>query len=564
MSGINLRLATRRCARACLLLLSLAVAPGQAGSPPPAAAIASAHPLATAAGESIFRQGGNAFDAAVAVSATLAVVAPYACGLGGGGMWLLHVADRQETLLVDGREQAPALSHWGMLVDEQGEFGAAGPRAAAIPGLPAGLVYLAEHYGRLPLKKTLKPAIDYAKRGFAVGAQYQRYSKESEALLRNDPEGARIFLRESRAPAVGTRIVQKDLARSLQQLAERGMAGFYQGEPAQRLMQGVRGGGGIWSLEDLANYRVAVRQPLINTFGDVRIITAPPPSAGGVVLLEALKILEHFDLAAASSVERSHLIIESMRRAFREPTAYLGDPDFAAIPVDRLLDPAYLEGLAMTIETDRATPSAEIGDTPGLFADSMQTTHFSVMDGDGNRVSGTLGLNRVFGAGFVVPGTGILLNDSLENFAPPPPANAPDHNALDDANALMPGKRPLTTMTPVFIETLDRIAILGSPGGNRIISSLLLAVLDFAAGQSVETMVGMPRFHHQYLPDLTVFEVPAFSQAELNQLRGMGHRLEGTSQLFGDMQAILWELEDGAVSAASDPRGEGTARVYTH
>ena len=545
MSGLSLRWSSRCCARVCLVWLALTVASGQAGSPPPAAAIASAHPLATAAGESIFRQGGNAFDAAVAVSATLAVVEPYACGLGGGAMWLLHDANRQETLLVDGREQAPALSHWGMLVDDSGEFGVAGPRAAAIPGLPAGLVYMAERFGRLPLRKSLKPAIDYAKRGFEVGPQYQRYSKESEALLRKDPEGARIFLRDSRAPAVGTLIVQKDLARSLQQVAEGGMAGFYQGEPAQRLMQGVRGAGGIWSLEDLANYRVVVRRPLVNTFGDVRVITAPPPSAGGVVLIEALKILERFDLTQTSSVERSHLIIESMRRAFREPTAYLGDPDFTTIPVDRLLDAAYLDGLALTIETDRATPSVEIGDTPGLLADSMQTTHFSVMDREGNRVSGTLGLNRLFGSGFVVPGTGILLNDSMENFASPTPDNAPDHNALDDANALKPGKRPLTTMTPIFLETPDRIAILGSPGGNRIISSLLLAVLDFAVGQSVETMVGMPRFHHQYLPDLTIFEVPAFSQAELNQLRGMGHRLEGTSQLFGDMQAILWEIENG-------------------
>lgn len=558
MSG--LRLVSRRCARACLLLLSLTVSSGRAGSPPPAA-IASAHPLATAAGESIFRQGGNAFDAAVAVSAALAVVAPYACGLGGGAMWLLHVAERQENLLLDGREQAPALSHWGMLVDDNGEFGLAGPRAAAIPGLPAGLVHLAERLGRLPLKKSLKPAIDYAKRGFEVGPQYQRYSKESEALLRKNPEGARIFLRESRAPAAGTRIIQKDLARSLQLLAERGMAGFYQGEPAQRLIQGVRGAGGIWSLEDLANYRVAVRKPLVGTYGDVRIVTASPPSAGGLVLLEALKILEHFDLANQTAVERSHLIIESMRRAFREPTAYLGDPDFTAIPVDRLLDAAYLEGLALTIETARATSSTEIGDTPGLLADSMQTTHFSVIDGEGNRVSGTLGLNRLFGSGFVVPGTGILLNDSMENFSPPSPVNPLDHNDLDDANVLRPGKRPLTTMTPIFLESPDRIAILGSPGGNRIISSLLLAVLDFTAGQSVETMVGMPRFHHQYLPDLAVFEVPAFSQAELDQLRGMGHRLEGTSQLFGDMQAILWELEEGSVSAASDPRGEGAARV---
>ena len=533
---------------------------------PPASAIASAHPLATAAGEKIIRAGGNAFDAAVAVSAALAVVEPYACGLGGGAMWLLYSAADQQMLLLDGRERAPEQAHWRMLISNGAQPGVLehpeGPRSAAIPGLPAGLVYLAEKYGRLPLRRTLRPAIDYASRGFETSPQYLRFSQESEALLAGYPDSARIYLREERAPAVGVRIVQKDLARSLRLLAEQGMAGFYQGPLAERLVQELRIAGGIWTLKDLADYRPVLRRPLISTYGELRIVTAPPPSAGGVVLSQALKILEHFELAGISSVERNHLVIESLRRAFREPVVYLGDPDFTSIPVKRLLDSDYIDGLALTIEPDRATPSVEIGDTPGMNADSMQTTHFSVIDREGNRVSGTLGLNRLFGSGYVVPGTGILLNNSMENFSAPSSGIAQDPQELDHANVLEPGKRPLTTMTPVFLETEDRIAILGSPGGNRIISSLLLAVLDFAERMPVETLVGMPRFHHQYLPDVVSFEIPAFSQEELNQLRRLGHRLEGTSQLFGDMQAILWDRGLGVVSAASDPRGEGTARVF--
>ena len=537
-----------------------------ADSLPPASAIASAHPLATAAGEKIIHEGGNAFDAAVAVSAVLAVVEPYACGLGGGAMWLLYRATDQQMLLLDGRERAPEQAYWRMLVADGVHPGLLeqpeGPRSAAIPGLPAGLVYLAERYGRLPLRRSLRPAIDHARRGFETSPQYRRFSMESEAMLARYPDSARIYLREDRAPAIGSRIVQKDLARSLQLLAERGMAGFYQGQLAEQLVQELRTSGGIWTLKDLADYRPVLRQPLISTYGELRIVTAPPPSAGGVVLSQALKILEHFELAGISSVERNHLVIESLRRAFREPVVYLGDPDFTSIPVNRLLDSDYIDGLALTIEPDRATPSIEIGDTPGMNADSMQTTHFSVIDREGNRVSGTLGLNRLFGSGYVVPGTGILLNNSMENFSAPPSGNAQDPQELDHANVLEPGKRPLTTMTPVFLETADRIAILGSPGGNRIISSLLLAVLDFAERMPVETWVAMPRFHHQYLPDIVSFEMPAFSQEELNQLRRLGHRLEGTSQLFGDMQAILWDRRLGVVSAASDPRGEGTARVF--
>lgn len=550
----------------CLALLMLLLCRlGFAADKPPAAAIASAQPMATEAGFRILAEGGNAFDAAVAVTAALAVVEPASSGLGGGAFWLIYRAGDDKYIMVDGREKAPALAHRRMYLDDKGEVirGASinGPLAAGIPGIPAGLVYLANNYGRLPLAQSLAPAISYAQQGFKVTPRYRGLMGFRQNVVRDSPAAAAIFLENNALPNLGYRIVQKDLAQSLQLIADQGHDGFYHGSLAQRLVTGVRNHGGIWSLEDLAAYKVVEREPIVSQYRGVRIISATPPSSGGIVISEALNILEHFDLNAMDTAPRAHHVIEAMRRAYRDRAVYLGDPDFVHIPVKKLLDKVYGEALALTIKPDKATPSAELSDTPGLVQTGKNTTHFSIIDAEGNRVAATLSINLPFGSGFVPEGTGILLNDEMDDFSIK--RLTPNAYGLtgNDANSVQPGKRPLSSMSPTMLETDDRVGILGTPGGSRIISMLILAILDFNAGHGPQSWVSLPRYHHQYLPDVVSFERAAFSQEDQVKLIGYGHKLSGSSRRWGNMQAILWDKKQGKVSAASDPRGEGEARV---
>ena len=533
---------------------------------PPAAAVASAHPLATQAGMEIIQQGGNAFDAAVAMTATLAVVEPYASGLGGGGFWLLHRASDGKQVMLDGRETAPALAHPRMYQDKDGNvikgLSLNGPLSAGIPGIPAGMVHLAEKYGRLPLKQTLKAAIRHARKGFKVTRRYQNLASFRLDRLRQYPSAADIFLDNNNIPQIGHRIVQKDLARTLQLLASKGADGFYRGELAEKMVQSVRQHGGIWSLQDLRDYKVIERQPVIAHYKGIKLISASPPSSGGIVMAQVLGILENFDLSAMDNIASKHHIIEAMRRAYRDRAVYLGDPDYFDVPVARLLDPDYLDGLALGIDAKRATPSAELGDTPGLDQSGTQTTHFSVMDTDGNRVAATLSINLIFGSSFVAEGTGVLLNDEMDDFSIK--SRTPNVYGLigDKANAIEAGKRPLSSMSPTFLESKDRVAILGTPGGSRIISMVLLATLDFAEGKLPTSWVSLPRYHHQYLPDVVQFEQNGLSFKEQRSLRELGHKLSEKNRRYGNMQAILWDKKANRVYAASDPRGEGEAKVF--
>ena len=533
---------------------------------PPAAAVASAHPLATQAGMEIIQQGGNAFDAAVAMTATLAVVEPYASGLGGGGFWLLHRASDGKQVMLDGRETAPALAHPRMYQDKDGNvikgLSLNGPLSAGIPGIPAGMVHLAEKYGRLPLKQTLKAAIRHARKGFKVTRRYQNLASFRLDRLRQYPSAADIFLDNNNIPQIGHRIVQKDLARSLQLLASKGADGFYRGDLAEKMVQSVRQHGGIWSLQDLRDYKVIERQPVIAHYKGIKLISASPPSSGGIVMAQVLGILENFDLSAMDNIASKHHIIEAMRRAYRDRAVYLGDPDYFDVPVARLLDPDYLDGLALGIDAKRATPSAELGDTPGLDQSGTQTTHFSVMDTDGNRVAATLSINLIFGSSFVAEGTGVLLNDEMDDFSIK--SRTPNVYGLigDKANAIEAGKRPLSSMSPTFLESKDRVAILGTPGGSRIISMVLLATLDFAEGKLPTSWVSLPRYHHQYLPDVVQFEQNGLSFKEQRSLRELGHKLSEKNRRYGNMQAILWDKKANRVYAASDPRGEGEAKVF--
>ncbi len=549
----------------CLFSLCLfAVSPLHAQTPS-SAAIATAHPYATDAGEEILRAGGNAFDAAVAITAVLAVVEPYASGLGGGGFWLLHRAADGRQTMVDGREVAPSSASKNMYLDKNGDVikGASinGPRAAGIPGVPAGLEHLAKNYGRLSLTETLAPAIRFAEQGFPVTERYQKLANYRLEIMQSYPSTSAIFLKDNRIPALGDKIIQKDLAETLRQIAAHGTTYFYTGGLASRMADNLRHKGGIWSTKDLSSYKIVEREPVVFNYRNLRIISAPPPSSGGIVLAQALTILEGFDLKAVEDTEKKHIVIEAMRRAYRDRAAYLGDPDFTEIPQQRLLDKDYLEGLAVTIDPDQATPSSVLGDIPVSQQTGTQTTHFSVIDEEGNRVSATLSINLPFGSGFVVPGTGVLLNNEMDDFSVK--ARIPNAYGLvgDQANAIEAGKRPLSSMSPTFIETDDRIGILGTPGGSRIISMVLLGILDFADGKLPNSWVTVPRYHHQYLPDEVQFEKSGLSYLQQRALEKRGHVLKEKNRRYGNMQAILWDKKINKLFAASDPRGEGKAVV---
>ncbi len=536
----------------------------QAAQPPNAFAVASAHKLATQAGIDILKKGGNAFDAAVAVSAALAVVEPSGSGLGGGGFWLLHFHKDQHNLFIDGREIAPNAAHEKMYLDKTGKVvsGASrdGALAAAIPGEPAALVHIATQYGKLPLSESLEPAIRLARDGFSVDARMLLLMGLRISQLKNNAGAASIFLVDGELPKLGARLVQEDLARTLELIAAQGNDGFYKGEVANRLVQGVQQAGGIWTLADLAAYRVKEREPIVTELDGYRVISAPPPSSGGIALATMLQILSDYDFQSLSEVGQTHLVVEAMRRAYRDRAQYLGDPDFVSIPVARLTHPWYASGLGASIRLDKATPSESL---PGYQrgAKGEDTTHFSILDSEGNRVAATLSINLPFGSGFVPEGTGVLLNNEMDDFAIKP--GEPNAYGLvgAEANAIQPGKRPLSSMTPTFVESPDRVAILGTPGGSRIITMVLLGILEFLAGNSAEKWVERPRFHHQYLPDKIFHEQRAFDDSLLTQMRAMGHKLEPSLREYGNMQAVLWQLTTNQVTAASDSRGLGTAQV---
>ena len=527
------------------------------------AAVASAHPLATAAGVEILEAGGNAFDAAVAVSAALAVVEPYSSGIGGGGFWLLHRASDGRQVMVDGRERAPLAAHRDMYLDAAGQvvpgLSMDGPLAAGIPGEPAALAHIARHYGRLPLARSLAPAIRLARDGFEVDGHYRRMAKFRHALLQKWPESKAVFLAGGDVPAPGWRLKQPDLARTLEALARDGRDGFYAGPVAERLVAGVRRAGGIWRREDLDAYRVVEREPIRFRYRDLTVVSAAPPSSGGVALATLLNILSAWSLDDLDATTRTHLVVEAMRRAYRDRAQYLGDPDFVDIPLARLLHPWYAAGLRASLREDRATPSDSLpGRVPGR--EGFDTTHLSIIDAEGNRVAATLSINYPFGSGFVAPGTGVLLNDEMDDFSAKP--GVPNAYGLvgAEANAIAPGKRPLSSMSPTFVESGRGVAVLGTPGGSRIITMVALAILDLAAGNGPAHWVSLPRFHHQYLPDEIQHEPGALAPAVADGLRRRGHRLREVGR-YGNMQALYQERASGRISAASDPRGIGKAVV---
>jgi gamma-glutamyltranspeptidase / glutathione hydrolase len=547
------------------LSLQVTAAPDVPKSGPGKAAIASAYPLASDAGKEILAKGGNAFDAAVAVAAALAVVEPSSSGLGGGGFFLIRRASDGREIMIDLREMAPGAAHRDMYLDKDGNVIAGLSRdsalAAGIPGEPAGMAHLAKKYGRLPFAVSLAPAIKLARDGFPLYTRLRGGMEFKKNAFLKTPDAARVFLVNGEVPPLGHLIRQPELAASLELLAARGADGFYKGELARRLVDGVAQLGGNWTLDDLANYKVVERAPVTGHYRGARIVSGSPPASGGVALIDALNILEGYDLSAVDKATRTHLVVEAMRRVHRDRAVYLGDPDFVAVPVARLIDPDYAAGQRASIRMDRAMPSAML---PGVDAPAPgpSTTHFSVMDAKGNMVAATITLNFFFGSGLMVPGTGILLNNQMDDFSAKP--GVPNGFQLigGDANAIAAKKRPLSSSTPTFVMAPTGVMILGSPGGSYIPGMVIQGTINFLDGKNAQEVVSAPRYHHQFSPDVLQFESDALTPDDRKALEARGHTLREGTRRWGNMQVVVWDFKTGKVEAASDPRGAGVGLVY--
>ena len=524
------------------------------------AGIATAHPLATKAGYEILEMGGNAFDAAVTVSAVLSVVEPYSSGLGGGGFFLLHNAEDGQSVFVDAREKAPSMADRNMYLDENGDVlrtaSLNGPLASGIPGLPAALHHVSNNHGSMPLYKLLEPAIRLARDGFPA---YERLitalnvAKKSRTL---SPKFKAVFMPNDQLPEVGQLIKQPELAKTLEIIASNGHDGFYKSFFTQKMIDEARQDGSIWLADDFKNYSVVEREPIKVNFLDAQLTTAPPPSSGGTTIATILNIISEFDFIEMDISTRTHLVVESMRRAYRDRAFFLGDPDFVDVPIKKLTSKEHASILAQSIDMNAATPIHEDDQLDEKYAlnEGSHTTHFSILDMDGNRAAVIQTINTWFGSGYMLPSSGLILNNEMDDFSAKP--FAPNRYGLvhGEQNSIQPNKRMLSSMTPTFIESEKGLAILGTPGGARIITMVLLSILDYFEGGTAETMTATKRFHHQFLPDVIRYEKDAFTEETITILESKGHTLQEISS-YGNMQVVTWEKDSGDVSSSSDPRG---------
>jgi gamma-glutamyltranspeptidase/glutathione hydrolase len=568
-----------------LILGSLAV--WQAAAAPlsptraPHAMVVSVHELASRAGLQMLRAGGNAVDAAVATGFALAVVHPEAGNLGGGGFLLLRSAQGR-THFIDFREKAPAAAAENMFLDAQGnvipesspQSSVVGYRAVGVPGTVAGLVYVEKQYGRLSIAKVMAPAIELARDGYPLAYEDTQALRDDEYLARFS-ESKRIFLRGGKFYQPGEIFRQPELARTLERIA-RDPDEFYHGAMARELAAAIHQGGGLVTVDDLGAYEVKEREPIHGAYRGYEIISAPPPSSGGVALVEILNILEGYDLAKLGnrSAETIHLEVEAFRRAFYDRADFMGDPDFAKIPVAPLIDKKYGEAWRDSIDLNRATPSNELKrpsfselervakSQAGLTPEPRNTTHYSVVDAEGNAVAVTTTLNDSFGSRVTAKGLGFLLNDEMDDFAAK--QGVPNAYGLiqGPANAIGPGKRPLSAMTPTIVLKDGKLfLVLGSPGGPTIITTVanvLLGVIDFSL--DIQEAVNAPRFHHQWLPDEILVE-DRVSPDTMKVLRANGHTLK-IEHFWGDGECIMIDPRTGELLGASDGRNNGKAVGY--
>jgi gamma-glutamyltranspeptidase/glutathione hydrolase len=561
---------------ATLLAASLAAAPLRP-THAPHAIVASVHELASRAGAEVMQAGGNAIDAAVATGFALAVVHPQAGNLGGGGFLLLRTATG-ETHFVDFREKAPAAATENMYLDSHGNvienLSTIGYKSVGVPGSVAGLVYAEKKYGKLSLEKVIAPAIKLAREGFPLAYEDARAFMTDE-YLSQFPDSRRIFQRNGKFYQPGEILKQPELARTLERIAKN-PDDFYHGALARELAAAIQKNGGLITAADLAAYEVKEREPVRGTYRGYDIISAPPPSSGGAGLIEILNILEGFDLAKSGnrSAETIHLTAEAFRRAFFDRADFMGDPDFSKVPVPQLIDKRYAAAWRETIDPKHASNSRELKRPPfeGLeqVADSRavaipepeNTTHYSVVDAEGDAVSVTTTLNDTFGSRATAEGLGFLLNDEMDDFASK--QGVPNAYGLiqGPANAIGPNKRPLSAMTPTIVLKDGKLfLVLGSPGGPTIITTvanILMGVVDF--GLDIQEAVNAPRFHQQWLPDQILVE-DRLSPDTMNLLRSKGHKLD-VHHFWGDGECIMVDPKSGDRLGASDGRNNGKAVGY--
>jgi gamma-glutamyltranspeptidase/glutathione hydrolase len=530
--------------------------------------VVSSDSLATQVGVEILKKGGNAVDAAVAVGFALAVTYPQAGNIGGGGFMVIRMANG-ETVTIDFREKAPMKASENMFLDENGNFvpekSQVGHLSVGVPGSVAGLLLALEKYGTMSRREVLEPAIELAEKGFIVNEGLANAFKNAFEHFKKFPSTMRYFSKNGQPYSAGDRLVQKDLAKVLKLIRDKGRDGFYKGKVADLIVEEMKRGGGLITYEDLENYQPVLRKPVVGNYRGYEIISMGPPSSGGVCLIELLNILENFDLKkyGFGSSYTIHYLVEAMKRVYADRAEYLGDPDFVQIPLDKLLSKEYAKELASEIDTFYATPSSRIIRSVSPTSEGVHTTHYSVVDRWGNVVAVTTTINSYFGSMIAVDGAGFFLNNEMDDFSAKP--GAPNQFGLlgSKANSIQPGKRMLSSMTPtIVLKNGKPFLVLGSPGGSTIITSVLqviLNVVDF--GMNIQEAVDSPRIHHQWYPDQIFFERRGLPRDVIENLERRGHKLVERAGYQGEVQAILID-ENGVKYGAVDPRGYGLAMGY--
>lgn len=531
--------------------------------------VVSASPHASDVGLEILKKGGNAVDAAIVVGFALAVVHPSAGNIGGGGFMLVHHARTGQEATVDFRETAPSAARRNMYQDPQGkvlmDLSTVGYLASGVPGSVAGLHLAWKKFGSLPWGDLIEPAIRLAGEGFPVSDALSRSLKAHRELLSRFQESRRIFLRDHRLYNEGEKFRQPELARTLRLIAREGPKAFYEGEIAKMIVDQMKKNGGNITRDDLRNYEAKVRPPIRGTYRGYQVVSIGPPSSGGIVLLEMLNMMELHPSASLGfhSSRGVHLLVEIMRRAFADRAAFLGDADFAAVPVNRLISKSYARRRVRDIDVARASSSFSVGRGEKNIFESSETTHYSIIDREGNAVATTTTINGSYGSGVTIEGAGFLMNNEMDDFSSKP--GVPNQYGLiqGEANAIAPRKRPLSAMTPTIVKKDQKVfLVLGSPGGPAIINTvfqILLNVMDH--GFTIQEAVDAPRVHHQWFPDRIRVERRALGGDVRQSLQERGHKMECV-ETIGDAHSILIDSESGIRLGAPDPRSDSKAAGY--
>ncbi len=532
--------------------------------------VVSTNPYASDVGREILQKGGNAVDAAVAVGFALAVVHPAAGNIGGGGFMLLHDSQSGQEYSIDFREMAPASAQRDMYLDEEGKIvpqrSTVGYLASGVPGSVAGMHLAWKRFGKLPWKDLVAPSVRLARDGLIVSHVFARSLKSAQELLSRFPESDRIFLRNGELYQPGETFRQPELARTLKRIADKGPDAFYKGRIARQIADDMRGNGGNITLKDLAGYRAKMRRPVRGTYRGYEIVSMGPPSSGGVILVEMLNMVEPYPLGnlGFGASRTVHLVAEAMRRAFADRAEHLGDPDFSEVPVAGLIAKSYAQEWKPGIRPDWASPSSFVSHGSPAGAEAADTTHYSVVDADGNGVAVTTTINGGYGSGVTIRGAGFLMNNEMDDFSSKP--GTPNMYGLiqGEANSIGPGRRPLSAMTPTVVKKDGKLFMLaGSPGGATIINTvfqIILNVIDH--GMDIQEAVDAPRMHHQWLPDQIAAEPEALVMDVVHALQNRGHKITYRRRI-GDAHCILIDPETGIRYGAPDPRrGESKASGY--